>query len=561
MNEIELKLQVPPSKHAAFEAAVVGRAPAPRMHLQAAYYDTAARDLARAGLALRLRREGRHWVQTLKGAADDGMTRLEHNVPRGGGTAPPLLDPVLHAGTPAGERLVKLLGGLSADALLTLYGTDISRRTRQLVVRMVDQPQATVELAFDTGRIVAGDATLPVCEFEIELVAGSPLAVVEVARRWLPRHGLWLDTRSKAERGDLLARGQSMSPARLATVVRLKRRMTWSAARQAVLRSCADQILANASQIASGDHGADHVHQLRVGLRRLRSALALFDIPTAVNAPGSSPPARSVGAASGESLGKSRGGLVVDSMDEPLRESSGEPTGRGALAVAVLGESTRRLFRDLGAARDQAVIDGEFSAELAAAMRSAGVLVESPRQAGLGSSPPTLADLLRQPHHQDLLLDLIKALQASGPRPDDADADASASADTPAAPLRTLLSVQLERWHREVVRDARRYGRLDDEQRHRLRKRAKRLRYAAEFSADLFKVKAARRYLKTLRALQERLGAVSDVLMAMHAFGQRGAADSQAMFALGWLAAHRERLLLSAGPELKAFGKLDGFWK
>lgn len=557
MNEIELKLQVPPSKRATFDAAVAGRTPAPRMRLQAAYHDTAARDLARAGLALRLRREGRYWVQTLKGAADDGMTRTEHNVPRGGAAAPPPVDPALHADTPAGERLGKLLGGSSAEVLLTLYRTDISRRTRRLAVRLAGRPQATVELAFDTGKILAGNATLPVCEFEIELVAGSSLAVVEVARRWGPRHGLWLDTRSKAERGDLLARGESMSPARLATAVRLKRRMTWSDARQAVLGSCADQILANASQIASGSHGADHVHQLRVGLRRLRSALALFETPANVTTPGSPAPARSVGAVSGKSRGKSGGESRGASVNESKAESVGESSG-DALEGQALGEGALLMFRDLGAARDQAVIDGEFSAELAAAMRSAGVLVESPPQAGLGSLPPTSADLLRQPHHQGLLLDLIEALQANGPRPDDADTDTDT--DTPAATLRTLLSAQLERWHRQVVRDARRYGRLDDEQRHRLRKRAKRLRYAAEFSADLFKAKAARHYLKILRALQERLGAVSDVLMAMHAFGQRGATDPQAMFALGWLAAHCERLLLNAGPELKAFEKLDRFW-
>lgn len=533
MNEIELKLQVPPSARAAFDTAVAGRTPTRRMRLQAAYFDTAGRDLAEAGLALRLRREGRQWVQTLKGAAEDGMTRTEHDVPRGGGAALPPVDPALHAETGAGDRLGKLLGGLPADSLSVRYRTDIARRTRRLIVRMAGRPQASVELAFDIGRIFAGDATLPVCEFEIELVAGSPRAVVEVARRWMPRHGLWLDTRTKAERGDRLARGQSMSPARLATAVRLDRHMTWADARQAILRSCADQILANASQIASGEHGADHVHQLRVGLRRLRSALDLFDVPSSVTEPGAPLPG----------------------------------TGSGALIAGA-----RCLFRALGAARDEAVIEGEFNAEMTKAMRTAGVPVgRLVPQVGQSSSPPAPVELLRQPAHQNLLLDLLDTLQPNEVTSAAASTALAAASDIDIPPiavavpqvakLRTLLSARLDRWHAQVVRDARRYGRLDDRQRHRLRKRAKRLRYAAEFSAGLFKTKAARRYLKVLRALQERLGAVSDVLMAMQTFGQRGPADPQAMFALGWLAAHRERLLVSAGPELKAIAKVDRFWK
>src|SRR5438105_13332093 len=80
MREIELKFQVPSERRAAVDAAVAGRTPAPRLRLQAAYFDTPQRTLAQAGLALRIRHEGRHWVQTLKGAGADGLTRAEHNV-------------------------------------------------------------------------------------------------------------------------------------------------------------------------------------------------------------------------------------------------------------------------------------------------------------------------------------------------------------------------------------------------------------------------------------------------------------------------------------------------
>ena len=501
MPEIELKLQVPNARRAAVDAAVAGRSPQPRMRLRAAYLDTADRALAAAALALRLRREGRQWVQTLKGAGNDGLTRAEHNTPRGAGAAMPPVEPMLHAGTPVGDRLIALLG---ADPnLQTLYRTDIQRRSRALPVRAPGRAAARVELAFDTGSIVAGDAAIVVCELEIELLAGTPLAVIDTARRWLPRFGLWIDVRSKAERGDLLARGERVAPARVGAKLRLDSQMSADAAWQAVLRNCAETILANASQIASGEHAPEHVHQLRVGLRRLRSAMALFE-----------------------------------------RND------------AVLGNGATALFRALGAARDSVVIEAEFGADLSAAMRGAGVVAgTAPPGASVDSikslPPPAL---LRAPATQTWLLDLLASMHA-------APAAARDALALDEAPLRKRLAARLNRWHRELVADAKHYAALDDAARHRLRKRAKRLRYAAEFCAALFERRELRRYLKALGALQERLGAVSDALMAIEVFSPQARSDPHAMFALGWLTARKEALVAAAAPALKAFAKTERFWK
>ncbi|MES2228198.1 MAG: CYTH and CHAD domain-containing protein [Pseudomonadota bacterium] len=499
MHEIELKLQVPAARRTEVEAAVAGRTPGPWMRLQAAYHDTADRRLAAAGLALRMRREGRRWVQTLKGAADDGLTRLEHNVARGAAAAMPALDPALHAATPVGERLLALLAAPPAAPLLPLYRTDIRRRTRVLPVRADGQPSARVELAFDRGRIETGTRGIDVSELEIELVSGPPRAVIETARRWVARHGLWLDGRSKAERGDLLARGESVAPPRAAQALRLAGSMNMASAWQAVLRNCADQILANASQIASGAHAAEHVHQLRIGLRRLRSALALFD--------------------------------------------TGAPD-------TTLGSGAGALFRRLGAARDRVVIEAEFGAELRAAMRAAGVPAEAPAldASGTEASP---VELLRSHAGQTLLLDLIAAMHGDA-EPADGPDEAS---------LRDRLAARLNRWHRQVVADAKRYAALDDASRHRLRKRAKRLRYATEFCTGLFERRAVRRYLKALRGLQDALGAVSDATMAMQAYALRAGDDPAAMFALGWLTARREALIAAAGPPIERFAKAERCWK
>ncbi|WP_431288025.1 inorganic triphosphatase [Roseateles chitinivorans] len=112
MNEIELRFQIPESQWPAVRrwVAGTGKSVATEERLQASYFDTPERDLARAGFALRLRREGEVWVQTLKGAAPDGMTRLEHNVPLGADI--PQLDVARHADHPAGQALQALLAEL-----------------------------------------------------------------------------------------------------------------------------------------------------------------------------------------------------------------------------------------------------------------------------------------------------------------------------------------------------------------------------------------------------------------------------------------------------------------
>jgi triphosphatase len=497
MQEIELKFQVPVDKRAELDAAVGGRLRAARTRLRAVYFDTPDRRLAAAGLALRMRREGRFWIQTLKGYADDGMTRLEHNVPRGAGTAAPTLEPAMHAGTPVGDAMLARLSESSPGSLAALYRTDILRRARALRTR-----RGRVELAFDLGRIFAEDASVGVCELEIELLSGSALAVIEAARSWVPRFGLRLDGRSKAERGDLLARGQTVASPRQANTVALAPEMDVKRAWHLVLSSCVDQVNANASQVATGEYSAEHVHQLRVGLRRFRSALALFS---------------------------------------------------GAVEEEALREAASALFRTLGAARDQVVIEGEFAPELQAAMASAGIATQGTART-VASSQVSPADALRQTASQMFLLDLLAALHTAHL----VSTNPEVARDLP---LRDQLMQPLKHWHWQVVADVKRFEQLDDLSRHQLRKRAKRLRYAVEFCQTLFQGRAVRRYLRVLKALQERLGAITDVVMAIESFSPHRDQDPRAMFALGWLVARRDDLILTAGPQLKAFRKTDVFWK
>ena len=271
MTETELKFQVPPQALHAVRSAV-GTASASTTRLRARYLDTPDGRLARAGLSLRLRLEGRQWVQTLKGAPSGLAGRPEHEVPLRPVRGVPVAAPGLHAGTAIGQRLLAVLGDTGAASLQTVFETDVRR-----VNRIVRVAGAQIELALDLGHIHAAGRSLPLCELEFELLRGPLQALIDLARRWVQRHGLWLDVRTKAERGLGLAQGVDARPAAGYQAPVLRDDMPDDAARRVMVGAALAQVLPNVAVLAGGVGGPEHLHQARVGLRRLRSVLRLFD--------------------------------------------------------------------------------------------------------------------------------------------------------------------------------------------------------------------------------------------------------------------------------------------
>ena len=291
MPEQELKLHVPAASRQAVQREIKQRE-ATRIRLHAMYFDTPERELARARIAIRLRLEGRDWVQTLKMPGADAITRIEMNHPRPG----PVLDLSVYAGTDVAP-LAAIKGELGLR-----YETDVLRLLRRVRTR-----HGMVELAYDTGILRAGTLELPISELEFELVSGKPRAIFAAARGWQQRHALVLDPRSKSERGDALAqlahklaevdaaagddhqarRAEAIArfwAPRGAAAIKLREDMSPPQAMGAIAAECLDQIARNAAVLAEVDTegvyragNSEHVHQLRVGVRRLRSAWKLFD--------------------------------------------------------------------------------------------------------------------------------------------------------------------------------------------------------------------------------------------------------------------------------------------
>ncbi|CAN7628930.1 CYTH and CHAD domain-containing protein [Variovorax sp. LjRoot84] len=499
MTEFELKFQVDAQHRAAVEAAVA-RGRSRRTQLQARYFDTADGALAAQRLVLRVRKEGKNWVQTAKAPADGPLQRHEDNVELSTERASEVPLPRIerHEGTPVGELIAKALraaGHEPADAVLVpLYLTDIRRTTREM--RTGD---ALVELAFDRGEVRAGEHSHAVCELEIELKSGSPRSMLELARRWRMRYGLWLDTVSKSARGERLAKGIEYGEPVKAEAPKLGDDPSGVQVFRAVLNSCLAQILPNASEVAAGSTDAEHVHQLRVAIRRLRTALREM-------------------------------AELAPSID---------PAWEPALVDA---------FRALGRQRDREHLQQTVQPQIEAV---GGPSVDWHEGASEGSSPAP-AEVVRSAAFQLVLMSLI---EASLP-----EEEPSGEQLEPGVPARKPLRARLSKLHRQVVRDGRRFDALEVEEQHRVRKRLKRLRYLGEFVAPLFD-QGAKRYLKELRPAQDALGTHNDAAMAIAAYRDAANRDGRAWFAVGWLSARQPASALECRDALGKIADVHPFWK
>jgi CHAD domain-containing protein len=306
--------------------------------------------------------------------------------------------------------------------------------------------------------------------------------------------------------------------------------MTPAQGLHAVLLTCQTQILANADPIAGGEFGPEHVHQLRVGLRRLRSGLRLF-------------------------------ARVFDG----LPPTAAQPELLAALTT--LSEAAATFFRLLGDARDGDVLAGLWAPAVQAALRVAGLeplSAPAPVPAAAVTTGATVVAIVQAAPQQAMLADLARLIeQLAQPaarlrRRKAAPHTAPNPPKTPPqTPLPALLRRRLQRWHTQVCADAARFAELDIEARHQLRKRLKRLRYGLEFYSQLVPARRLRSTLKPLQQAQQVLGELNDLALAISVSRADLANNPQAWFALGWLSARQQQLLDSALPVMQRLAAAD----
>ena len=506
--EVELKLLVARKDlDRVLRAGAVGRrsrGPARTSELASAYFDTPDHYLFSQGLALRLRRVDGRWRLTLKSDAARGSrgaaglhAREEYEWPVEGRRIDfALLAETPHAPVFARRRV--------HEELRQVFST----RFRRTALMLALEGNAQAELCADLGWIRAGNARAPICEVEIELAPGrgGPAALFGFARELLEEVPFRLGAISKAERGYAIGGAEPRRPHK-AQHVALDEDMSRTAAFLAIAHSCLAQVHANEEGFLLGKD-PEYLHQLRVGLRRLRVALAMPEDPD------------------------------WRAAREPLREE------------------LRWLFSAIGPARDWDVFVTEMLAPL---------LQQEGGDAGLAAFRACCLRLGRRHHkaareavrgarYTALLLAIGELL--AGPLP--------AEAPGQAASARSFARAVIEHRDRALRRRGERLAEALAAERHRARIAAKKLRYCAEFFAALHPQKRVRRYVDALSELQDVLGAVNDAATCARLIGEAGASgrvDGRTIGQVqGWFASAEARAVERLARAWDGFARRTPFW-
>jgi triphosphatase len=516
MIEFELKLEVPANRLRSV-AAAMNEGKAIQQRFYAYYFDTEEGLLASHGITVRVRKEGARWVQTAKGTLGGSaslLERLEHNVdipaPIAGGI--PSVHLARHFGTPVGnsiQQALKLKAGDMHPALVLMYETDFQRLKRR-----VKLAGSVIEIALDQGHVISGSNSLALCELEVELKQGKPEHAVQLAHIWCEKHGLWLSSITKSMKGQQLRNGKSFGLAMSAVSPKYDRNANGQQIFITILQSCLSQVLANASEVAAGSIDPEHVHQLRVGIRRLRIAIREFK-------------------------------TLLDGAD--------------SIGVAPLIDA----FRDLGKYRDIDLLIQSVQPQIKAA---GGPDVDiHPANTDVSN----LSAVVRSPAFQDALLSLIgfvyveefdMAMQEKQHSHAAMESKVIRSSVMKNKAVTKLICARLNKLHSQIIKNGRKFLVLDEAQQHDMRKRVKRLRYLSEFSAPLFSARKANSFLTSLKPVQDALGTYHDEIMALQSYHNLANQDTAAWFGVGWLSARRIPNAEICLREFKVFAKTKPFF-
>jgi inorganic triphosphatase YgiF len=342
---------------------------------------------------------------------------------------------------------------------------------------------------------------------ELELKSGPPEALFRLARRLIAAAPLYLSFEGKAAQGQTLLQGGRLA-ARRWEAPRLEPEATVAEAFQALGRSCVGLIAANAAVLRRTDE-AEAVHQLRVAVRRLRGALSMF-----------------------------------------------APILGGDAAGPRLSDELKWLASTCDNARNLDVYLAETvrpAADAETAPHGIDALVQCLETARARAHDEVLA-AVSSSRFRELLVEVVAWMEMGawleGP-------------DT-GRPARGFMADALDRLRRKLFKNGLDLAALDDHGRHKVRIHAKRLRYAADGCASLFDAEAVKRFVDRLKAVQDQLGTLNDIVTAegLVAGLEPDAAGAYAAGHLAGLrAARRPKLIRRGGRALRRLAKVEPFWR
>ena len=500
-KEIELKLEFDPADAARLAShPALSRGPAPQEEHQliSTYFDTPDWALRRAGVYLRVRENSGNIVQTIKTAKSktELIERLEWE--REITSRNPDLDGI--DDTPLKPLLTE---GVRA-ALRPMFETQIRRHVFRIL-----RDGSEIEVAIDQGEIATKTGMQAISEVELELKRGKTKELFRLARVLGKTVPLRLEVKSKAERGYALLDGGSLQVEKAAELD-IPPNMSAEEAFRAIARSCLRQIVANEPILFAGR--AEGLHQMRIGLRRLRASIAIF------------------------------ADVVEDEDEEKIKAE------------------LKWITQELGPARDLDV----FAAEVLEPMRSSHpndadvALTQRNFEAKRKQAYRRAADCVRSERFRAAVLDLVAWVETG----DWSSAEGDHRKTLRGRPVAEHAKAELSRLRKRIKRKGAGIRDLSVTQRHKLRIRAKRLRYATEFFAGSFPDGAGSKrrqdLLAALKDVQDALGGLNDLATRAALIADGLAVDAdQARLAPD----NEETLLRKAAQAFAQFAAVKPFWK
>ena len=487
--ETELKLLIAPADLTAFRRLALLKQfaiakPVTRL-LRNTYFDTPELHLKQHGLELRVRRMGRVSVQTLKAvgqAAEAGLHRRQEWEARVRGPLPELASLIARVGADSSSQKVLGKPGLTQE-LAPIFGSEV----RRTIWNLRWAQGAEVELALDQGELRYRETHEPISEIELELKAGTPAALFDLALQLQEQVPLRVGNLSKSARGYALVAPLAVAAVKARPVV-LNRDTRIEEGFRVIVSNCLRQMQENEVGVARGND-TESIHQMRVGMRRLRSALRLFAqwIPF--------PP--------------------------PLQQE-----------LAWLGGA-------LGAARDADVLaDSTLPKVIDACPQEKGLLpLRQLASTIAGDKRLQAAQAVASVRYSRLMLGLVGWVQALRWR----DSLEQAAVGALAKSLEKRATQILNRRQERLIKSGKQLAHGTPARRHQVRIDAKKARYAMEFFQSLYPAKRVDRYVRRLEALQDALGRMNDDAVAdrlLHAIeGGHPELAGGASFARGYLLA------------------------
>jgi triphosphatase len=500
--EAELKLLVDKTtlqkldKLSQLESVTVGQVQ-PRK-LVNVYFDTADAELKRAGLGLRIRHVDDKRLQTMKDAGKvEGGLHQRNEWESDIHDDRPDLSVLREMVGPASPHAKLLATPGLADRLQPVFTVHVTRTISNLRLRTGDE----VEMAIDEGMIEKGEAREPISEIELELTSGEPVHLYAFALELLDAMPMRIGKKSKAERGYALL--QPDEKIVKATKLKLQPSMTVEHAFEAIVAGCMAQIEGNEQKVIQGSD-PESLHQMRVGLRRLRSALDLFR----------------------------------DIIDCPAGLRDGWKWLGGELGAArdweVLADSTLKEVEDLAAAE----------VDVAALRRSA--LEQARMHRGKA------ADAVMSARHTRLQLQFAEWMASKEWRRARPAQDVSAVD----MPLKKFAHQALKHGERRLLKRGRHLKGNDPVSRHRTRIAGKKVRYATEFLASIYARHKVKRYVAALSTLQQELGRLNDAAVAVQLLDSLPMPDHTVAASAGFVRGYLYASIHGDNPRLQKCWKL-----